>query len=222
MRKFVPAVFLGVGGATFAAGLWVGKEYGHLLDVPYVRLRNQLMGVKKEDKGIEFALSLARGSGKYAVLSTGSSEVIHSRLIEPHSIDYDENLSQHVIYFNTSSFSRKCQEMKSNPEVSLTYLNYRSLSYVTFSGKVERVPFPESANYWQSHLTVHYPEGNDEQHGSRFSTWKIVPHTISFIDLSQGIISTRKDFRAPEIQFQQEAKRWVVVCDGEGGGTNEV
>jgi general stress protein 26 len=219
MRKFgASLVFL---GGTFAGGLWVGKEYGHLIDVPYVKIRNRIMGLKREEKGIDFALSLAKNGGKYAVLSTSNSETIHSRIIEPHSIDYDENLSQHVIYFNTSSFSRKCHEMKTNPEVSLTYVNFNTLSYVTFSGKVERVPFPESTNYWQSHLTIHYPEGNDEQQGSRFSTWKIVPHTISFVDLSQGTISTRKDFRAPEIQFQKEDKRWVVVCDGQGGEREE-
>jgi general stress protein 26 len=212
MKKVGGSLF--VLGGTFSGGLWVGKEYGHLIDVPYVNIRNRMKGLKGEEKSIDFALSVAKNGGNYAVLSTSSSNSIHSRIIEPHSIDYDENLNQHVIYFNTSSLSRKCEEMKINPEVSLTYVNFNSLSYVTFSGRVERVPFPESTNYWQSRLTIHYPEGNDEQNGSRFSTWKIVPHTISFVDLSQAAISTRKDFRAPEIQFRENEKRWVTVCDG--------
>lgn len=196
------------GVGAFVGGCWVGKEYGNQLEILYLRVKTSF----HHQGWLEHAISIAKSSEPYAVLSTSNPDAICTRIIEPHSIEFDEHENRHVIYFNTSSKSRKCRDMEVNPQVSLTYLDFKKLRYVTFSGKVHRVPFPESTNYWMSHLIAYYPEGNSEH--SSFSTWKIIPHTISFVDFSEGIVSNRKDFRAPEIQYRDDEKKWLLVCDG--------
>lgn len=206
---------LGIGGA-FAGGCWVGITYGNQMEFAYTRLRNSLQYSRREPEepryGLDYAIALAKSGGPYAILSTSNGDAISTRLIEPHSIEFDENENRPVIYFNTSLKSRKCRDMEINPKVSLIYVDLTRLRYVSFSGKVERIPFPDSTNYWKSHLIAFFPEGNGEE--SNFSTWKITPQTISFVDISGGVVSTRKDFRAPEIRYDEGERKWVSMCDG--------
>ena len=167
-----------------------------------------------EKKLLEFALLLTKEHQEYAILSTNNSTMITSRIIQPYSVEFDERVNKPIIYFNTSCFSRKVKDMKENSNVSIIYPNFKKLCYVCYSGKVEKLPFPESSNYWNSSLIPFYPEGNHEDENSNFTTWRIIPHTISIVDVSSNLISVRKDFRAPELQFNEENQSWIISCDG--------
>ncbi len=72
-------------------------------------------------------------------------------------------------------------DLQTNPYVSLVYLNEANMSSVSFMGTAERVPYPESTKHWEDWLYVFYPEGNNENAGSRFTTWRIRPDKFTLV-----------------------------------------
>ena len=96
----------------------------------------------------------------------------------------------------------------------MTYLNQSDMSCISFSGKCERVPYPESTKHWEDWLYMFYPEGNDESAGSRFSTWRVVPSRITVVSFPESVTSTRKDNRPPELVYNSNTEVWEMVCNG--------
>lgn len=151
---------------------------------------------------------------KFAVLSTMNNERgIASRAIQPFPVECDED-GNLCIFFNTNKLSRKYKEMLDRPEVTLSYLDQQRLTCVVYTGLVERIPYPQSTNHWESWLYMFYPEGNDEENGSRFSTWCVRVHRISMISYTEGICSHRNDSKGPEVILDQNENKWIFYCDG--------
>lgn len=205
-------------GGSFAGGIWIGvkyrDEFRHGIE-KLTGMTKKRPSVATNSSLLEKAQEIVKDCGEYAVLSTcNNDKVISTRIIQPLPLHYDDVTQRPVIFFHTSLLSQKVHDMKSNPEISLTYLNLSKLAYVNFKGRVEKIPFPESTVYWHESMRLFYPDGNNEPEGASFSVWKVVPHHISVVDLSRNICSVRKDFRSPELRFDEAGKRWEIICDG--------
>jgi general stress protein 26 len=136
---------------------------------------------------------------KYGVLSTAHPlTTVASRTIQPFEVEFNDQ-GNPEIYFNTNKYARKVPQLEANQDVTLAYLDQNRMCCVTYTGKCERMPYPESTRHWRDWLWVIFPEGNDESQGSRFTTWRVRPHTINYVNLSEGIVSSRYDGRPPEI-----------------------
>jgi general stress protein 26 len=136
---------------------------------------------------------------KYGVLSTAHPVTsVASRTIQPFEVEFDAQ-GNPEIYFNTNKFARKVPQLEANQDVTLAYLDQSRMCCVTYTGRCERMPYPESTRHWRDWLWVIFPEGNDESKGSRFTTWRVRPHTINYVNLSEGVVSSRYDGRPPEI-----------------------
>ena len=59
-----------------------------------------------------------------------------------------------------------------------------------------------------------YPEGNNEEAGSRFTTWRIRPDKFTLISYKDQVGSQRKDSRPPEMRMNRATKQWYVHCSG--------
>ena len=153
-------------------------------------------------------------ASEFAVLSNkGRDGSISSRMIEPFKTVLDKEGSP-VVSFNTNKLSRKYEELKQNPQVTVTYMDQSNLAYVVFKGEAKQVKAPDSQKYWCSSLLLFYPEGGDEAKGSRFTAWEMKPHYISMCDVSQNVIPTQKDWRPPELRKGEKDGSWAVVCKG--------
>jgi general stress protein 26 len=163
------------------------------------------------------AISVSRDSGNFAVLSTSSSSdgFVASRLIQPFPVEFDSFTGRPVIYFNTNKLSRKFKDMNNCPNVTLTYVNEKNMSYVTYRGPVRRIPYPKSTEHWNESLYMFYPEGNNEDKGSRFTTWALEADNIQYVGVLDGVVSERDDWRPPELQFDAASSRWVMTCNGQ-------
>lgn len=150
---------------------------------------------------------------KYASLSTHNGVEIASRAVQPFKVEIDKQGSP-TIYFNTNKLSRKYKEMTENSEVALTYIDQGKMACVTFVGKVDRIAYPESVKHWNDSLLMFYPEGNNENNGSRFSTWKITPRCVNLVSYRDGIASVRHDSRPPEVRFDEQSGKWQFECTG--------
>ena len=103
--------------------------------------------------------------------------------------------------------------MKNNNNITLTYLLPKQMACVTLIGTVEQIPYPASIKHWQSWLTVFYPEGNNPDKGSRFTTWKLIPKNIQLVSVTDGLISKRQDWKPPELIKNNSG--WEVLCNGQ-------
>lgn len=153
-------------------------------------------------------------ASEFAVLSNkGKDGSIASRMIEPFKTVLDEEGSP-IVSFNTNKLSRKYEELKKNPQVTVTYMDKNNLAYVVFKGEAKQVQAPESQKYWCSSLLLFYPEGGDEAKGSRFTAWEVKPEQISMCDISQNVTPTQEDWRPPELRKGAKSSSWEIVCKG--------
>lgn len=168
-------------------------------------------------KFLNKAVSVSRDSGKFAVLSTTSSVdgFVSSRLIQPFPVEFDPVSGRPVVYFNTNKLSRKVQDMNKTPNVTLTYLNEKNMSYVTYRGPVRRIPYPKSKDHWNDSLYMFYPEGSNEDKGSRFTTWMLDVKDIQYVGVTDGVVSVRDDWRPPELHFDDTSSTWIMACNGQ-------
>lgn len=165
---------------------------------------------------LQNAVSKTRDSGEFAVLSTTSSSdgFVSSRLIQPFPVEFDPVSGKPVIYFNTNKLSRKVEDMTKSPQVTLTYVSEKHMSYVAWRGPVRRISYPESTKHWNDSLYMFYPEGNNEAKGSRFTTWVLEPNNVQMVAVVDNMASERDDWRPPEIALDGSSTGWVLVCDG--------
>lgn len=146
---------------------------------------------------LQAAIKETKASGEFAVLSTINKDGgVSSRLIQPFEVEGDLENNEPLIYFNTNLLSRKAAEMAANSKVSLSYVNHRSMSYVTWQGNAIRIPKPQDKNHWREWLYVFYPEGPD---GNRFSTWKVVPEKVQVVSITENLVSTQENWAPPEV-----------------------
>jgi general stress protein 26 len=183
-------------------------------------LKNVSNGAEKCNSDLSFMMKKAvdnSNSCKFAVLSTTdvfsnpNTQRISSRAIQPFPIEFDQD-GNPIIFFNTNKLSRKVVDMNGSPFVSISYLNEKNMSCITYMGIVERIPYPESTMHWKDWLYLFYPEGNDEENGSRFTTWKIKPDKLTIVAYNESLGSTRNDARPPELRKIQG--KWQVYCSG--------
>ena len=153
-------------------------------------------------------------ASEFAVLSNkGSDGTVSSRMIEPFKTVLDKDGSP-ILSFNTNKLSRKFEELKRNPEVTVTYMDKNNLAYAVFKGTAVQVsPGPDSDKYWCSSLLLFYPEGGDVSKGSRFTAWEMRPKQISMVDVSENVTPTDRDWRPPELQRGDKGV-WSVICSG--------
>lgn len=198
-------------GGIFVSGMLGGSLIGSSHPDKFEFYKNKALSIfgSDEDKGspskwnatevLQAAIKEAKASGEFAVLSTINKDGgVSSRLIQPFEVEGDLENNKPLIYFNTNLLSRKAAEMAANSKVSLTYVNHRSMSYVTFQGDAIRIPKPldKQNGHWRDWLYVFYPEGPD---GNRFSTWKVVPEKVQVVSITGNLVSTQENWAPPEV-----------------------
>mmetsp|Transcript_12385 Transcript_12385/g.18782 ORF Transcript_12385/g.18782 Transcript_12385/m.18782 type:complete len:233 (+) Transcript_12385:52-750(+) len=221
------------GGSAALVGVWTGAKYHEEVKLAKssvgFKLNEMLIDIGFMDREVEYkpdylrdgdslmraAIGQARSSGKYAVLSTQAGDnTIASRMIQPLSVEFDKTTGHPTVYFTTNKLSRKVNEMKACPKVTLTFLDQKKMSCLSIVGSVERVPYPESAEYWNESLRIFYPEGGDESKGSRFTLWKLSPRTMQLVNASNDVVSTRDDWRPLEVECVDGENTWEITCTG--------
>ncbi|MES2503247.1 MAG: pyridoxamine 5'-phosphate oxidase family protein [Myxococcota bacterium] len=82
----------------------------------------------------------------HAVLATAYENEPHSRVVALRNITDDEG-----ILFFTQSGTQKVQDMKSNPQASMTFWLGLSMRQAVLSGHIQPLSQEENVSYWQSY-----------------------------------------------------------------------
>jgi general stress protein 26 len=109
----------------------------------------------------------------------------------------DENL---VVWLATTRKSRKVEQMRADPRVTLYYFDTNTMSYVTLLGTAELVDDPvEKARRWKDGWEAFYP-GEREN----YLLIRVVPRQLELISFAHGIGGDPETWTPLSVEFPGE------------------
>ena len=103
-----------------------------------------------------------------------------------------------TIWFGTHSQSRKVEQIKNNPKVSLYYLDKDNSGYVLIHGKAELInDLKTKKKYWKDHWDAYYPDTEKD-----YLLIKVTPIWIEVLSDKHGIKNDPKNWEVPRVDFQ--------------------
>jgi len=131
-------------------------------------------------------------SAKYCTLITvDSTGEVHARMMEVFPLEND-----FTIWFGTNVKSRKVQEVRNNPNVTVYYADVDASGYVSVCGKAELVDSnKEISRLWKKEWENFFTDKND------FILIKVIPKKMEIISYKHGINGDKETWRAVNFEF---------------------
>ena len=102
-----------------------------------------------------------------------------------------------IVYLVTNPKSRKVQEIKNNPRVSLTFQNKSQESYVTIKGRaflIQDLDIKEK--FWKKKWTPYYKDIDKNA-----LLIKVIPLSMEVVNSSKGIVGDKETWSPAKITF---------------------
>ncbi len=131
---------------------------------------------------------------RYCALITADSKgQFHARAMDPFLPD--KNM---VVWFGTNRNSRKVQEIRNNPRVTLYYSDDKGAGYVAIFGTATLVDDPkEKANWWKEEWTEFYKDQKEN-----YLLIKVVPEKLEILNYKHNILSDTITWETPSVVFK--------------------
>ncbi len=150
-------------------------------------------------KIIEAARSIMTRVRYAAFITNGTDGFPQARIVDPFAPD-----SQMTVWVATNPLTRKVEQIRRNPKVTLFYWDPNGVSYVTLIGVAELVTDPElKARHWKEDWVNFY---KDRWRGDDYVLIRIRPVRLEVVSYEFGILNAPKNWRPPAIQFQGNGK----------------
>jgi len=102
-----------------------------------------------------------------------------------------------IVYLVTNPKSRKVQEIKNNPRVSLTFQNKSQESYVTIKGRAFLIQDLDSKEkFWKKKWTPYYKDIDKNA-----LLIKVIPLSMEVVNSSKGIVGDKETWSPAKITF---------------------
>ncbi len=116
------------------------------------------------------------------------------RILE--AFDPDSNL---VVWLGTNSRSRKVQQIKKNPEVTLFYFDANTFTYVSIQGKAKLITDSlEKTRHWKEEWKPFYRDLKED-----YLLIKITPQFLELLSPKNGFSGDPATWKTPSIKFDQ-------------------
>ena len=154
-----------------------------------------VLAQKKENVENDTILYAARNiinSTKYcALITVDSVGEVHARMMEVFPLE-----DEFTIWFGTNVKSRKVQEVRNNPKVTVYYANPEGNGYVTVFGKAQLVDDPkEKLKRFKKEWENFFTDKND------FILIKLIPQKMEIISYQHGVNGDKETWRAVDYEF---------------------
>lgn len=150
----------------------------------------------QKDVSKEVLLNAARdiieGASTCALITLDSNGLPSVRVMDPFLPESD-----FTIWFGTNPKSRKVNQIKNNPKVTLYYLDKNSTGYVVIHGTAKLVnDQSEKDKRWKTEWDAFYPNNTDD-----YLLIKVSPQRMEVISYAHNIIGDPTTWEVPVVIF---------------------
>lgn len=127
-----------------------------------------------------------------SLITLDSSGHPHARTMEPFPPEDDM-----TIWFGTTRLSRKVDEIRGDPRVTLYYADCLGNGYLTIEGIVQVIDDPEEkTRRWNQNWESFYPDREKD-----YILIKVTPEQLDLLSMKHGITGDDKTWRVPSVDF---------------------
>ncbi len=143
-------------------------------------------------KKISIAKEIMNGAENCALITLDSEGRPRARTMDPFSPEEDL-----TVWFGTNPKSRKVNQIKNDPRVTLYYYDQSTVGYVMIQGTAELVNDKDAKKqYWKEQWTAFYPD-NDEH----YLLIKVTPNWLELVSYKHGMEGDSIHWTPPNIQL---------------------
>ena len=127
-----------------------------------------------------------------ALVTVDASGVPHARTMDP--VPPEDDMT---VWLGTNRRTRKVEQIRANPQVTLYYQAPDGSGYVTITGRARLVDDEsEKASRWKPEWEAFYPDP-----ASDYLLIEVVPERVEVVDYSRGVVSTSESWEPPSVVF---------------------
>jgi general stress protein 26 len=143
-------------------------------------------------KYLSSAKEIMTSAGTCALITVDDESRPRVRTMDPFPPEND-----FTVWFGTNPGSRKVDQIKKNPKVTLYYLANGDSGYVMIQGNAEIVDNPsEKEKYWKTEWEAFYPNKQEA-----YLLIKVTPVWLEVISYAHGIVGDSATWEPPTVYF---------------------
>ena len=140
------------------------------------------------------AKSIARNARFCTLVTLGDTGHPHARVVDP--LPPDEDMT---IWMATNPVTRKVEEIRKDPRVTLSWFDSSGPGYVTLLGTATMVTDPaEKAKRWKPDWKAFY---KDEYRGDDYLLIRVTPRRLEVVSYADGIMNDPVTWRPVTVDF---------------------
>ena len=145
-----------------------------------------------KDKLIVAAREIIDASSTCALITLDNEFVPMVRIMDPFPPESD-----FTVWFGTNAQSRKVNQIRNNPTVSLYYQDNDASGYVVIHGKAKIIDNQkEKQKRWKDAWEAFYPNNREG-----YLLIKVSPEWMEILSTTRGIIGDQKTWKTPIVRF---------------------
>jgi len=162
-----------------------------LLLLPSLRVRAQVVDSLRV---VDAARALVASVDWCTLVTLGPDGHPRARVMDPFEPEDDW-----TVWLGTKADSRKVDEIRNDPRVTLLWLDAGGSGYVSLYGRAEIVTDPaERSARWKERWNSFY---SDRNHGEDFMLIRVVPFHLEVISLGDGLLGDPVTWQPPGVDF---------------------
>ena len=157
-------------------------------------------GVPDRAAVIQAAADIMKASRYCALVTLGEDGQPQARTVDAFEPDNDM-----TVWIGTNPVTRKVQQIRKDPRVTLYYFDPAGPGYVTLLGRAEIVDDAAAkAAHWKEDWTRYY---RDKNRGSDYVLIKVAPRTLELVSYAHRLLNDPETWRPISIEFGAPASR---------------
>ena len=147
-----------------------------------------------KEKLIIAAREIIDASGTCALITLDDESIPMARIMDPFPPESD-----FTVWFGTKAESRKVNQIKDNPNVTLYYQDSDSSGYVVVHGTAQIIDDQkEKQKRWKAAWEAFYPKNKEG-----YLLIKVSPDWMEILSYSRGIAGDPKTWQTPVVRFDR-------------------
>jgi general stress protein 26 len=144
---------------------------------------------------LQAAKTLMQEARYCALITIGPDGRAESRIVDAFPPEPDM-----TVWLATSPVTRKVEQIRKDPRVTLFYWDATRMGYVTLIGDATLVDDPaEKAKRWKDEWSEFY---SDENRGADYLLIRVTPRRLELVSIADGLVNDPKTWRPLQHEFR--------------------